>query len=331
MIDLLRQQHSAKDWLRVTSGTSRLELRVDKIESDGLHGFRARKHTPLPSMLPWSSIQRIDRRVSRFRTGQVLGLALGAIAGSYVGTAIANMGNTPPIYRWEADGTLALDSPGVTSQPGRGALIGLAVGGTAFAWLGGKLGDGIAHERPIYLASPSGSPSEPVATTPSEIAAMTPAPAEAWVAKVRARIKPGDLLRVTGSFGQFSGRAAAIGEQGLSGLQQDRALDSTLPLPSEPLSWATITRVDRRVNNSGRFAMFGGIGLGVFTGFMAAGIHSTLSVGASTGDVAPSFAGGFVLGGLAGTGIGALIGLAVPRWNLVYRQPRSQPVASMVH
>src|SRR6185295_12286402 len=101
MIDLLRQQHSAKDWLRVTSGTSRLELRVDKIESDGLHGFRARKHTPLPSMLPWSSIQRIDRRVSRFRTGQVLGLALGAIAGSYVGTAIANMGNTPPIYRWE--------------------------------------------------------------------------------------------------------------------------------------------------------------------------------------------------------------------------------------
>lgn len=321
MIDLMRQHHSAKDWLRVTSGSDRLELRVDKIESDGLHGFEARSRTSLPSMLPWSSIRRIDRRESRFRSGQTLGLVLGGIAGGLIGASAANGPNRPTLTL--PDGTVL---PGSTGHPGRGALIGLAVGGIAAGWLGGRLGDGIVYERPLYVAGPN-SASEPMATTPAELKAVPPAPAEDWVDAVRARITPGDLLRVTGSFGRFSGRAGAIDERGLSGLQQDLAFDSSLPLPSEPLSWAEINRIDRRGTSSGRFARYGGVGLGVVTGSFMAMLVNADFLSPSTadfGDSARGFAGGFVVGGLAGAGIGALVGAWVPRWQLVHRRSPSR-------
>jgi len=326
MIDLMRQQHSAKDWLRIRSGASRLELRVDRIDSEGLHGLRARKRTPQPSMLPWSSIQRIDRRESRLRTGQVLGLLFGAAAGSAVGAVVANLGDPPPIYGTGFDGSWTVVAVGPSGHP-RGALIGLAVGGIATAWLGGKLGDSIVRERPLYVPHLDRSTTEPAATTSALPAAE--------MDKVRAaRIKLGNLLRVTGNFGQFIGRAADTGGLGLSGLQPDPAFDSTLPLPSEPLSWTEISRVERRGNSVNTFASNGGVVLGLATGLLfaaaVAGYSGLSNSNASFGQLASSFTVGSVVGAGAGAGVGALIGLAVPRWNLVYRRPRSQPVASVV-
>lgn len=305
MIDQLRQQYSANDWLHVTVEANRLELRVERIENDGLHGLRPRKRTTLPPMLPWSSIESIDRRESRVVTGRWLGLVVGVIAGAWIG-------GSQPYGPQDPDGDGVYENPKGLHPAWKGILV----GGVAGPWLGGRLGDRVAHYNPLYIARPSGSPSEQ-ATTPTDVVTTTPAPAEAWVPKVRTRVKPGQLMRVTGDFGQFSGRAAEITDQGLSGLLPDPAFVSTIPLPSEPISWATISRVERRGNRSTGFAVVGGLALGVSLGFMSAGMTEWLGP-STTEQKTGAFAGGFLVGGLIGGGVGALIGAAVPRWQRVH-------------
>jgi len=157
-------------------------------------------------------------------------------------------------------------------------------------------------------------------TTPAET--TKPAPPEAWVEKVRARIEPGELLRVTGNFGRFSGRVASIDEQGLYGLQQDLRFDSTLPLPSEPLAWAEISRIERRGTSAGRFALYGGVGLGLVIGLGAMAAIDD-NAGGSPYGYPPSTSGerflaGAAVGGVLGAVVGAIVGRAVPRWNRVH-------------
>jgi hypothetical protein len=75
VIELLREQHRARDWWFVTTPSNRLELRVGSIGPEGLGSIHVRHGAPPIAPIAWPGIARIERRDSHFRSGQIVGLA----------------------------------------------------------------------------------------------------------------------------------------------------------------------------------------------------------------------------------------------------------------
>jgi len=139
VLEQLKRQHHRKDWLRVTTDSTRWELRARQIDDEGLSGIRARGSAlPAPDRIAWSAISRIDVKDSRRHYGQVTGLLLGGLVG------VAGGGG------------------------------GMAIGALSGMWVGGAVGGMVASEHPLYIASPlAPAASRPVASseTPSPAAA----------------------------------------------------------------------------------------------------------------------------------------------------------------
>jgi hypothetical protein len=97
--------------------------------------------------------------------------------------------------------------------------------------------------------------------------------------------------------------------------------------PVAPIGWSQIARIDKRVNNCGRDAVFGAITLGAFTALVAgiatAATKPALSVFFNPDtehEINQAALTGALIGGVLGAGIGAGIGASSHRWVLLYRR-----------
>jgi hypothetical protein len=158
VIERLRHDYGKHDWLRVTTGSTRLELRVGRIDGDGLKDLVARRDAPPPpAVVPWSSIARVDRRVSQFRRGQITGFLVGGIAGALGGSWLGSAVKGTRTSTW-MDQTYEIDENHMTA----GAWLGTIVGAVGGAWMWGRIGDRNVTERPLYVA-PAPASSSPAA------------------------------------------------------------------------------------------------------------------------------------------------------------------------
>lgn len=286
LIELLRKQHEPSAWFYLTTTSGRYEVRMAGIHEDGIAGITARKGAPPAAKVDWGNIARIEQRTSHFRLGQFLGLAAGAVAGGYAGAAIGN----------PEHGDL-------------GAWTGLTIGALAGTWLGGQTGDRFAAARPWY----EGQPAQGAAV------AGTPDVSDRALQEFRKSSSESDLLRLRGTFGEFTGRASRIDALGFSGLARDAKEDLAFEVPPEPIGWNQISSIERRGNAAGHYAKIG-VAIG-------AGILGTLAGVASAGfgnderDVLGAVMIGGSIGGLAGAGVGAVIGSGVERWQPIYQSP----------
>ncbi len=287
------QRHRDRDWLRVTTDGMRYEVRVARIDVEGIAGLTPRHGTPAPPpMVPWSRIARIDQRLSHALRGRITGLVVGAGAGAALGA--------------------------IESSPEAGhAPTGFWLGAAAGTWLGGVLGDHIVHERALYVA-------ESPADTVPVVLAPPPSRESTFVAMLSASrditracriLRPGDLLRMEGTFGSFQGYAAHANLQGLDGLRSDIRARAA-PAPQGVVRWDQIYRLERHGTRFGEGALHSGLAFG------ATGALLTTLIGLAF-DVDPvEIMGPALLVGVATGGVGALLGGAVgasiPGWHVVY-------------
>ena len=332
VIEQLRSQYRPDDWLRVTMGSTQLELRTRQIDQEGLSGLKARgrdrrrlvaytSDRSSRGLLGWSSISRIDELHTQSRIGHFSGFVTGGIAGANVG------------------------------QP----FVGAVVGGFLGAWLGGRIGDHFVKIRTLYIAKPLPPRSSTAAATSQEVgstvpdsaaAALTPDSAAAapstdslvapqtpvsspsppvdtfapshLVLRASQRITPRNLLRIDADFGRFQGYALRIGPRGLEGLRADRNSQSLQNPPSGLVGWDRIDRLEKRGRSAGRGAIAGGVTFGLLGGMVGAA-----AVSVANGDEKPgtAFVEGALAGGAFGAVLGGLIGLAIPAWHVVYKRP----------
>lgn len=295
MIELIRRQMAHEGRWSVTTSQSRLEWNEAEVGADGLRGLLPQRGGGLaPGLVSWSDIQRIDEHRTAFRRGQGLGLALGALAGGFGGAAI------------EAEAT-GSDMGGIT-------WAGVGVGAIAGTLLGGWMGDRVQlSDRTIYVAAPERAPSpEP----PPTIASVADGAA-------KAKVRPGELIRLKGAFGDFVGRASAIDADGISGLKPASGRDSGLPLPPQPISWSDMTRVERRDNCGTTGALLGVLALGGIGGALGAEMSGSNFMGGGIGGSGAGFGLGFLAGAIPGVLVGGLIGSTIPRWQVVLDHPAS--------
>jgi hypothetical protein len=338
----LSHRHHRHDWWRVTTAAARFEVRVDRIDAEGLSGVvAAPKSPPAPERIAWGSIARIDLKKTHETRGKITGTLLGMFAGFI------------PLANGNAN----------SSQPGIYMLVGAGAG----YWLGGKMGAGNVHERPLYVAptpplapavavrettladsasgglaagtatglSPDssvtdtaaaarsatarpGAPAATVATATAIAATVAVTPA---IASACRRITPEKLLRIDGEFGRFCGYASTIGPEGLGGLRIETTQHS-IQSPGS-LAWDRIDRIDSHGSNAGSGALRGGMMVGVFTGLLGFPLAAAIESSGGSGD---SQTAGIVLASAAvGVAVGALIGAAVgasvTSWHRVYQRP----------
>jgi hypothetical protein len=94
--------------------------------------------------------------------------------------------------------------------------------------------------------------------------------------------------------------------------------------PVAPIGWSQISRVDKRVNNSGRGAVIGAITLGAITALLAATAAAANNASwfglnpDANREINQAALKGALIGGVLGAGIGAGIGSSSNRWILVY-------------
>ena len=125
-LDAMRQQHRTKDWLRVTTDSTRFVTRVRVLNEYGLVGLSiGERSREQPSQVPWSSIRRIEVQTNHS--------TLLKFAAAVVGSAI-------------------LLSQGASSTDNSAALA-IAGGGL----LAGAVGSLMLHERLLY-AAPGSAP-----------------------------------------------------------------------------------------------------------------------------------------------------------------------------
>ena len=315
----LEKQNRSRPWLRVTTDSGRFDLHADGLDAFGLHGFEAhRNETPLPhDPLAWSEIHRLDQVVTR-------GHRYGTIGAVVLGLLCAGLGN-------------ALGAP--SDNGGSEAMIGLAVGGAAGAWLGASYGNRFQSEVNWYTAPPPSPKAPPPTDVLSMAAALAdsahvdstsalaaadstrepPAPPEALA--LAARIGPDDLIRVSGDFHAFQGRAHVAGPGGLERLVVDHHAPREWrpdPVP-ERLSWSAIAQVETRHSNAGRVAAGTALVFGI-----SGALVSAAAVGlADSPNVTPGGAAiqGGALMALIGAVVGAGIGTASHHWSVVYHRP----------
>jgi hypothetical protein len=137
----------------------------------------------------------------------------------------------------------------------------------------------------------------------------------ATVARLSLKHATASRLRVTGASGRLDLPYARIASGGVQ-YQRFSLSDSLGPsgMATAVLPWPDIQRIERRGNSASRGAVIGG---GTFL------VLSLLSLAESCSPSAELVCGvGTGLTVLAipvGAGVGALIGLAIPRWKSVYR------------
>lgn len=344
----LRSRHRPGHWLRVTTADARLDLRARVIDADGLGGLSTRsRELPAGDAIAWAAIERIDRLHSRRLRGQITGGLLGAIVGpalgGWIGTQIPrNEGFwDAPTGRFEIKG----------NQSQMGMLIGLVAGTAGGAWLGGRRGERVVEERPLYVARPEGR-LEPearaadvapdgdagdaasgsatavtdTATSPGPGAdAVAPAPpglASAPPPRGYRRVPAERMLRVFGDFGRYQGTASRVTPAGLEQLRPDPDVGRSPELPAL-VTWDRIDRVEMHGTWAGRGAAAGGVTVGALGGLAGLAI-----VGALGGSDAETFGGlalGASVGGAVGALFGGLAGSVAPRWNPVYERRATRP------
>ena len=130
-------------------------------------------------------------------------------------------------------------------------------------------------------------------------------------------------VRLRGEFGRFTGMVACWGPDSIAGFSPDP--DWADDVPAVPVGWSQVERVDRRVSNAGRGAMFGGF-VGVLMGALIAAVGSSVAsssvLGGSSGESYTTETVAIVAAsGLLGAITGAAIGSTSSRWVLVYQRP----------
>ena len=302
VLDMLRRFHRSSDWLFISTRSGRYRLRVSRIDSLGLTGFRARQGPPPIDALAWKDVVRIERRDSRFRAWQFTGAGLGAVGGLVLGRSMINSG-----------------------APDGAEIVGLAVGMVLGGTLGGVLGDRNFHTTPLYAAemrsitAPEPAPRALAQTPPVE------ARFDVDLESIRALIRPRHLLRVRGDLGWAVGRVDSISSTGLHGLRPDTRHDPGLGPVRDPIPWSSIARIDRRGNSAGTGAVIGGVTLTLVGGALI----GALAASSSKSGVGPAVAGGILVSGVAGATLGSLIGALIPKWHPVLKSRASpQPLTT---
>ncbi len=133
-------------------------------------------------------------------------------------------------------------------------------------------------------------------------------PDSAWLAAVVAELEPNDLLRIqrTGSPSRFEGRYLGLEDVTLSLSTEEGVIGA--PLGEISLLWT-------RGRSTGKGALIGGIaGLVIGAVYGAAISEVTCAESACTTVGVMAAIGG--IGAAGGAGLGALVGLAIPRWKL---------------
>lgn len=332
MLAELQRRHHPGDWLRVTTGSTRVVTRAERLDAQGLSGLTLRRDERAPSdPLPWERIARIDKQTDRHTYGRIMGAIFGGVGGVLIPAIPSGYDQTAPM------------------SPRNWFLGGAVVGAVA----GHMLGSRVMRERALYVAptpvrelplaaappvvvAVSGSDSV-AAASPGEAASatpiLTPPPAatatpssfvsDPLIERALHRFNSGDLLRIEGDFGRFHGYASAAGPQGLEGLRPEPSLESVAELQSIP--WQRINRIDKRGGSAGRGAIRGGLGMGlsvgVLTSLVAAALVSAFGGSANLGDLVLVGLGGAAVGGGVGALFGAAIGAGVASWHTVYLKP----------
>jgi len=136
LVHKLNHRHHGGDWLRLTTSSERLDVKVRKLDARGLHGLTARDpRLPRPNDVEWARIARIDVITSNAALGRTAGGLLGGIAAA-------------------------------SMAGGQGFLWGAMIGG-----IGGQfLGAGLTGERSFYVATPLPPPAAaPAGNAPLEV------------------------------------------------------------------------------------------------------------------------------------------------------------------
>jgi hypothetical protein len=338
----LSRHHHHHDWWRITTDAARFEVRVDRIDAEGLAGvIAAPKSPPAPERIAWGSIPRIDLKKTHETRGKITGTLLGMCAGFI------------PLANGNAN----------SSQPRNYMLVGAAAG----YWLGGKVGAGNVHERPLYVAptpplapavapratavldsasagvaagpataltpdssvtdtaapvpSAAARPVAPATTVATATAIASTAAATPAIASACRRITPESLLRIDGEFGRFCGYASTVGPEGLGGLRVETTQHS-IQSPGS-LAWDRIERIELHGSNAGSGALRGGMMLGVFTGLLGFPLAAVIESSGGSGDPqTPAIVlGCAAVGAAVGALIGAAVGASVTSWHRVYQRP----------
>lgn len=345
-VEQMRGQHKSKDWLRITTDSTRYEVRVSVIDSQGLSGVTsAHKAPPAPQRIGWGSIVRIDTKKPHRTRGQLNGLLIGMgsglipaaytsgdramymLLGGLVGCGIGRLASAGNLH----DGELYV-TPDPPLTPGssvvsmhataraESASVSPPSGPVVAASLDSAATDTSVTRPPASAQSESASHAAPAAavTGPATSFALAASPA---VASACRRISSTNLLKLNGDFGTFHGYAARVSPQGLGGLR----LESRYPSVRSPgtLAWDRIDRVEVLGNTAGKAALHGAIGVGALAGFVGLLVAAVVTVADSPSDYTGGviIVGSVVAGATVGAVLGASIGWTIPAWHLVYTRP----------
>ena len=297
----LQKRNYGHPWLRVATDSSRLMVRVRRIDELGLGDLRSRKSDPpAPSLVAWRSIARIDEIATHETAGKVTGFLVGGMAGLIVVVPSGNAQHQAPAMLIMA------------------ALAGLG------AWQGGHIGKRMVDEREWYVGTPlEAAPPVAVDTSaaliysPPTLTPPAPTPPSKKVLQACARVDRDDHIRVRGDFGKFQGYASVIGPEGVEGLRADHGQPAA---PTGLVTWDQIDRMEKRGGSAGKGALYGAFSIGLL-GAMSGGAAGAAANG-SNDEVAGAAAAGAAVGALVGAGLGALFGAPIPAWHVVYERPR---------
>ena len=289
MVDRLRSEVVRKR-ARITTGLTRYDVRVGRLDGVGLGGFKTigpSAHPPDP--IAWPSVVRIDAVHTKTLLGMGIGTALS--------TSLALLFNADP-----------------------NALVSMILAG---ALVGQQVGTRITNDEPVYVAQLRTTSPPPAAVAPAAAMPAAVAPAivpyvidDARVDKACAQIHRDRLLRVTfNDMPRVEGYALRANREGLHSLQPKEPSASSGALP-DVISWNRISTVDGRGSRAGSFAIAGAVSVGVLGAILGAGL------GAYGGGTGGTTAGGAAIGALCGAGIGglfgSLFGAPIPAWHVVY-------------
>ncbi len=302
MLELLRREHDPRYRLLVTTSSTRLDVNVGAIGEEGL-----REVTPIeaasalgPTSIPWDSIARIERIELKHRTGRSAGFVLGALAGGFAGAALGRLARTK-------------DVKGDRTYADFGAFVGTAAGASTGVWLGARS----KIRRSLYEA---GFDDE------SKIHSMISSESlTADLGESASRLSPRQIVRLRGSFGEYTGRVSSVTSNGRVTLNRVPEFDSALPISSGPIAWDDISRIERRGTSWRRSAVTGAIVLGLLSGSMAAFVEGvTMDYSYSRDgrrDGGDAFWEGALAGAGTGAGLGAIFGALTPRWHRIVERP----------
>ncbi len=311
MLELLRREHDPRHRLLVTTSAARFDVNVGAIGEEGLREVTAIEPSSVlgPTSIPWASIARIERVELKHRRGRSAGLVLGALAGGFAGAALGRLARTK-------------DVKGDRTYADFGAFVGTAAGASTGVWLGVRS----KIRRSLYEAGSLEGSSDPQSDL-SE-------PLIADLGESASRFSPRQIVRLRGSFGEYTGRISGITAEGRVSLDRVPDLDSALPISSGTIAWDEIRRIERRGTYWRRSALTAGIVTGLLFGSIGAfveGVSSDYHLGLhDEGDAFWEGAiwEGTLVGAGVGVGLGAIFGALAPRWHRIVERPLIAPMTA---